>query len=156
MKEKLNMETSATSMQKGNGSDFTEDEYRNLSTEELLSRSVCRSKEPEALTSKELIRRNEQRICDCACLGVSKAAAAELVSKDPRNCAGIKAPTIMRDMNDVLGKWSELVRRSRNSSITIPQKHPNVEERSRELYSAKNHSAANPFLDQSFNDGDVL
>lgn len=150
------METSFTATEERSGPNFTADEYRNLSTEELLRRSVYRSKGPEVLTSKELIRRNEKRISECACLGVSKAAAAELVSKDPQNFAGIKAPTIMRDMNDVVGKWSELVQRTRISSISVARKDSSIDETSRELYSTKNYPVANPFLDKNFDDGDVL
>lgn len=135
---------------------ITEEEYVSLSTEELLSRTVRRTTEPDVLTSKELIEINRQRVFDCARLGVTKIQAAYLISKDPRNVAGIKAPTIMRDMNDVVGKWNELVRKPRIPSVPVPNNLSSLQESSREHILSPKRFPANPFLDKNFNDGDVL
>lgn len=140
----------------GNEIPFTEFEFQSLSTEELLKRTSQAEKRFVELTSKQLIKLNEQRIFDCARIGVSKTEAAKLILNDPRNRGRIKMSTILRDMNDVAGEWKELVRKARSLEATRTVTRPAVSGSSSHEVMPNIRGQANPLLDQNFNEGDLL
>jgi hypothetical protein len=134
---------------------FSEEQFVHSDTESLLKMAGVISSAPKALTASELIELNRTKVFDCVRLGVSKEQTATLLAADPRNTKALSSRTIMRDLNRVVGDWKVLTRQLQNSSLGLSPKTDGARSRDHDVH-PEPRSNRQAFLDQDYNEGDVL